>query len=72
MPTPLFVPGHHPPSLAPGAPARLVLAQGMEVVVEQREGAAPSLPAFELLAPLADGGLHFLGSLGDEACFAAP
>jgi NAD+ diphosphatase len=40
--------------------------------VEQREGAAPVLPAFEQLAPLADGAPHFLGSLGTEACFAAP
>ena len=72
MPLPLFVPGHQPPSLPPAAPARLLLAQGMDLVVEQQEGAAPALPAFEQLAPLADGAPHFLGSLGEQPCFAAP
>ena len=72
MPSALFVPGHQAPELAPGAPAQLVLAQGMEVVVAQPEGAAPQLPAFEQVAPFADGPLHFLGMLGEQACFTAP
>lgn len=71
-----FVPGQQSPSLAPGAPSRLVLAQGLEVVVAQPEGQAPALPGADALAAHADGPLHYLGSLqsehGEEACFTAP
>jgi NAD+ diphosphatase len=66
--SPRFVPGHTAPATR-GAHARAYLVQGLDVLVSEQEGGI-SLPPLATVAPLADG-LHFLGTLDGEECYAA-
>ncbi|MCI0573296.1 MAG: NAD(+) diphosphatase [Myxococcaceae bacterium] len=68
MPQPRFVPGLVAPAIpAPGA--HVLLVQGLDVLVEERDGAV-LLPSLADLAPLAEG-LHLLGTLDGRECYAA-
>ncbi len=66
---PHFVASHEPPS-RPRDSALLFLARGMDLLVQEREGAV-SIPTGAAFPELATGA-HFLGVLDGVDCYAAP
>ncbi|WP_224249207.1 NAD(+) diphosphatase [Hyalangium gracile] len=69
MNTPRFIPGHEPPARG-REQALLFAAHGLELLVEERDGAL-CFPKGAVLPELAQAG-HFLGTLDGVDCYAAP
>jgi NAD+ diphosphatase len=67
--TPRFVPGHEPPTRG-REEALLFAAHGLELLVEERDGAV-SIPKGAALPALTEGA-HFIGTLDGVDCYAAP
>lgn len=67
MSPPRFLPAHAPPTRG-REEAYLFAAQGLELLVEERDGAV-SIPRGALLEPLTEGA-HFLGTLDGVDCYA--
>jgi NAD+ diphosphatase len=66
--TPRFIPGHEPPASSRDD-AFLFAAQGLELLIEERDGAA-TIPRGTILPSLA-AGAHFIGTLDGVDCYAA-
>lgn len=64
-----FVPGHEPPARSRDD-AWIFAAQGLELLIEERDGAV-SIPKGSALPELAKSG-HFIGTLDDVDCYAVP
>ena len=67
--TPRFIPAHEPPTRGRDG-AFFFAAQGLELLIEERDGAV-SIPKGAALPSLAEGA-HFIGTLDGVDCYAAP